>query len=99
MWSDNFAKCSINMPWAVYSVQYVVCSVHSGAFAGASAVCNVHCAVLPAKDEDIAVETGCFKLKFYLKKITFKEPIAIVNFLKIVWDYTFVDNLKWENKF
>ena len=48
----------------MYSVQCVVWSVHSGAFAGASAVCNVHCAVLPAKDEDISVKTGCFKLKF-----------------------------------
>ena len=35
-----------------------------GAFAGTGAVRNVNCAacsVLPAKDEDLAVETGCFK--------------------------------------
>ena len=31
---------------------------------------TVQCAggsVMPAKDEELAVETGCFKIKFYLK--------------------------------
>ena len=47
-----------------------------GVFAGGCLVCNVHCAVcsvLPAKDEDLAVETGWVKLRFYHKKNTFKN--------------------------
>ena len=41
----------------------------SGEFSGAGAVCNVHyvlcavcmCCLLPAKDEDLAVERGCIQ--------------------------------------
>ena len=43
----------------------------SGAFAGAGAVYIVQyagCIVLPAKDEDLATETGWVKVKFNLKK-------------------------------
>ena len=62
----------------VCSVECSMCSMKctcsdSGAFSGSGTgtVRNVHCAgcrVLAAKDEDLAVETGCYKLKFYLKK-------------------------------
>ena len=49
-----------------YSVHCSICSLKctgydSGGFAGAGAVRNLHCAgcnVLPAKDEDLASETG-----------------------------------------
>ena len=44
------------------------------------------CSVLPAKDEDLAVETG---LKFYLMKL-FSKQIALVYLIKTVWDYTFL---------
>ena len=50
----------------------------SGAFAGAHALHNetmqcAGCSVLPAKDENLAVEKGRVKLKFYLKKYLFKN--------------------------
>ena len=56
------------------SVQCSMCCIKykcsdSGAFVGSGAVRNVHCAVcsvLPAKYEDLAVETGLVKLQFYL---------------------------------
>ena len=76
VWSDKFAKWTINMWCAVYSVQYVVWSVHiqiQGHLQVLGAVCRcwvqcAGCSVLPAKYEDLAVETGWVKLKFYLKK-------------------------------
>ena len=42
-------------------VECLVCTVQS-----------VECSVLPAKDEDLAVETGEVKLKCYLKKLPLK---------------------------
>ena len=69
VWSDTFAKCSINM-WC--SMCNVKCKCSDlGAFTVAVAVCYVHCtgcSVLHANDEDLAVETGWVKLKCYLKK-------------------------------
>ena len=60
--SDKCSAFSINVCRAVYSVQCLVkCTgADAGAFAGAGAVGSVHCvvcSVLPAKYEDLAVET------------------------------------------
>ena len=70
---DKFAKCSINLCCAVYSFQcilYIKCTCSdSGAFAGAGAVRNVHCAVCRVQCADeLAVQTGRVKLKFHPKE-------------------------------
>ena len=59
--SANCSMCSMKFADAVF-----------GAFAGAGTVRNVHCAgfsVLPAKDGNLAVETGYVKFKCYLSKL------------------------------
>ena len=58
--------CKVQYKHVVCSVQCSICGIKCtcldlGAFAGAGAVRNVHCAVcsaLPAKIEDLAVEAG-----------------------------------------
>ena len=53
------------------SVKFLMCSKNckcsdSGAFADVGGMCNVHCAVCRVKcAEDLSVETGWVKLKFY----------------------------------
>ena len=60
--SDKSAAFSINVWHAVYSVQCVVCTgANAGEFTGAGEVRSVHsavCRLLPAKDQDLAVETS-----------------------------------------
>ena len=56
----------------------------SGAFTGESALRNVHCAecsVLPAKDEYLAVETGC------LKKIILRNNFLKTNSSRYIYMY------------
>ena len=53
--------------------------------------------MLPAKYEDLAVETGCIKIKFYLKKLLLK-PIALVYLSKDGLRLFLFENLKLETK-
>ena len=58
--------CSMQYKCVAFNTKCLMCSMKctdtvSGAFAGAGTVRNVHCAVcsvLPAKDGNLAVETG-----------------------------------------
>ena len=64
------------------SVQFSMCSMctcsDSGASAGAVAGCNVHCAVSRVQyAEELAVETGWVKIKFYLKGSLQKKPLNL----------------------
>ena len=75
----------------------------SGAFAGAGAVRYVHCAVCRVqcefKDEDLAMQKEWVKLKKKKKngKNSFTKTMALVYFLKTVWDCKFL-KLKRRNK-
>ena len=72
----TMGQCACGVQCAVFDTQY---EVHMFRFRGMCTVqVQVQCvmytvqcegySVLPTKDKDLAVETGCFKLKCYLNK-------------------------------
>ena len=81
VWSDKCAACSINVWSVMQSVQCVVWSVQMQfpVHLQVQVQCVMYtvqcagCSMLPAKDENLAVETGWANLKFYLKKLLFKN--------------------------
>ena len=84
------------------SVQCLVWSVEIQGYLQVQVMCVMYTAqcagfsVLPAKDEDLAVETGWVKLKFYLKKLVLKKPIAPMSCLKTCLR-PYIKKLKEEN--
>ena len=91
VWSDKLSKWSINM---------CTCS-DSGAFAGAGAVRNVHCAV--CRVQCAACQRWKFsswkkmsQSKILSFKITSQKPIALMYFFRTGWDYWFLK--AWNEK-